>query len=146
MRYLKSADAPIEYLTILGDDPFSSEMLAMSQAEGVGTELVTRRESTLPGLYAIRAHTAGERSFHYWRSKSPARKLLTDADAAALAASLAYFYLLYVSGITLAILGAAGRDRLFEALARARARGAIIAFDSNYRPVCRRMKTRHDGR
>ena len=74
---------------------------------------MTRREGTLPGLYAIRAHTAGERSFHYWQSKSPARKLLADAGTAALAASLAYFDLLYVSGITLAILGAAGRNRLF---------------------------------
>ena len=106
----------------------------MWQAKGAGTELVTRREGTLPGLYAIRAHTAGERGFHYWRSKSPARELLADSVAAALAASLAYFDLLYVSGITLAILGAAGRDRLFEALARAQARGAIIAFDSSYRP------------
>ena len=56
------------------------------------------------------------------------------AGAAALAASLAEFDLLNVSGITLAILGATGRDRLFAMLARARARGAIIAFDSNYRP------------
>ena len=101
---------------------------------------MTRREGTLPGLYAIRAHTAG-----YGRTQLPllAKQI---AGAAALAASLAYFDLLYVSGITLAILGAAGRHRLFEALARARARGAIIAFDSNYRPVCRRMKTRHGGR
>ena len=74
MRCFKSADAAIGYVTILGDDPFSSEMLAMWQAEGVSTELVTRREGTLPRLYAIRAHTAGERSFHYWRSKSPAQQ------------------------------------------------------------------------
>ena len=56
------------------------------------------------------------------------------AGAAALAASLADFDLLNVSGITLAILGATGRDRMFAMLARARARGAIIAFDSDYRP------------
>ena len=133
-RCLKNADAEVEYVTILGDDPFSSEMLATWRAEGVGTELVTRRADALPGLYAIRNDTTGERSFHYWRSESPARELLADAGAASLAASLADFDLLYVSGITLAILGAAGRDRLFQTLARARARGAIIAFDSNYRP------------
>ena len=103
MRCLKIADAAIEYVTILGDDPFSSEMLAM----WYGTELVTRREGTLPGLYAIRAHTAG-----CGRTQLPllAKQI---ADAAALAAPLAYFDLLYVSGITLAILGAAGRNRLF---------------------------------
>ena len=133
-RCLKGADAAVEYVTILGDDPFSTEMLAAWRAEGVGTELVTRRAGALPGLYAIRTDSSGERSFHYWRSESPARELLADAGAAALAASLADFDLLYVSGITLAIMGAAGRDRLFETLAHARARGGMIAFDSNYRP------------
>ena len=72
-RCLKNADAEVEYVTILGDDPFSSEMLATWRAEGVGTELVMRRADALPGLYAIRNDTTGERSFHYWRSESPAR-------------------------------------------------------------------------
>jgi 2-dehydro-3-deoxygluconokinase len=133
-RCLKGADATVEYVTILGDDPFSTEMLAAWRAEGVGTELVTRRAGALPGLYAIRTDSSGERSFHYWRSESPARDLLTDAGAPTLVASLVDFDLLYISGITLAIMGAAGRDRLFETLAQARACGGTIAFDSNYRP------------
>ena len=69
VRCLKSSDAALEYVTILGDDPFSSEMLATWRAEGVGTELVTHLGGALPGLYAIRTDTAGERSFHYWRSE-----------------------------------------------------------------------------
>lgn len=73
-RCLKGADAAVEYVTILGDDPFSTEMLAAWRAEGVGTELVTRRAGALPGLYAIRTDSSGERSFHYWRSESPARR------------------------------------------------------------------------
>lgn len=133
-RCLQGEEAAVEYVTMLGDDPFSSEMLTAWRAEGVGTALVTRQAGALPGLYAIRTDATGERSFHYWRSESPARELLADANAAALSACLAEFDLLYVSGITLAILRAAGRDRLFETLAQARARGAIIAFDSNYRP------------
>ena len=36
VRCLKSADATVEYVTILGDDPFSSEMLATWRAEGAG--------------------------------------------------------------------------------------------------------------
>ena len=64
----------VEYVTILGNDPFSDEMLAAWRAEGVGTELVARQPDSLPGLYAIRTDASGNRSFHYWRSESPARK------------------------------------------------------------------------
>ena len=133
-RCLRGEDAAVEYVTILGDDPFSSEMLTAWRAEGVGTKFVTRQPGALPGLYAIRTDSSGERSFHYWRSDSPARGLLDGHGAAALAEALVDFDLVFFSGITLAIMRAAGRERLFEALARVRARGGTIAFDSNYRP------------
>jgi len=122
-RCLNGMDATVEYVTILGDDPFSSEMLAAWREEGIGTEFVTRQPGALPGLYAIRTDSSGERSFHYWRSESPA---LSDA--------LVAFDLVFFSGITLAIMREAGRERLFETLARIRARGGTVAFDSNYRP------------
>ncbi|HJN61591.1 MAG TPA: sugar kinase [Alphaproteobacteria bacterium] len=134
-RCLAGEDMAVAYVTILGDDPFSDEMLAAWRAEGVGTELVMRRAGALPGLYAIRTDSSGERSFHYWRSESPARALFADAGAAALAAALVDFDLLYVSGITLAIMAEAGRARLLETLALARSRGGRVAFDSNYRPL-----------
>jgi 2-dehydro-3-deoxygluconokinase len=43
--------------------------------------------------------------------------------------------MLYLSGISLAVLDAAQRGRLLAALARHRARGVRIAFDSNVRPA-----------
>ncbi|MBT4428624.1 MAG: sugar kinase, partial [Rhodospirillaceae bacterium] len=126
-RCLKGADAAVDYVTILGDDPFSLEMLAAWRSEGVGTGLITQQPGALPGLYAIRTDSAGERSFHYWRSQAPARQLFSDAGAVALQAALADFDLVYVSGITLAILSAAGRSNLFETLAQIRLRGGTIA-------------------
>ncbi len=133
-RCLGGADATVDYVTILGDDPFSMEMLAAWRAGGVGTGLITQQPGALPGLYAIRTDAEGERSFHYWRSQAPARALFSDAGADTLANALMGFDLVYVSGITLAILSAPGRDRLFETLARLRVEGTTIAFDSNYRP------------
>ena len=133
-RCLNGMDATVEYVTILGDDPFSSEMLAAWREEGIDTEFVTRQPGALPGLYAIRTDSSGERSFHYWRSESPARALLADAGAPALSDALVAFDLVFFSGITLAIMREAGRERLFETLARIRARGGTVAFDSNYRP------------
>ena len=134
-RCLQGADAAVDYVTILGDDPFSMEMLAAWRAEGVGTGFITQQPGALPGLYAIRTDASGERSFHYWRSQAPARELFSDSGADVLAGALLDFDLVYVSGITLAIMSAVGRDNLFETLARLRTKGGAIAFDSNYRPL-----------
>lgn len=51
-----------------------------------------------------------------------------------LAQSLAGVGLVHLSGITLAILTEPARETLFEALARARAGGAVVAYDPNIRP------------
>jgi 2-dehydro-3-deoxygluconokinase len=51
--YLARLGVPVDYITALGDDPWSEEMLAAWQAEGVGTASVLRLEGRLPGLYII---------------------------------------------------------------------------------------------
>lgn len=132
--YLARLGTPVDYATVVGDDPYSDAMLADWRGEGVGTALVRRAPGRLPGLYTIRTNAAGERSFHYWRERSPARELFDGPEAEALVSWLAEYDLLYLSGITLSLYGGAGRARLFDALDRARARGARVAFDSNYRP------------
>ena len=73
----------------------------------------------------------GERSFHYWRADSAARRLFAVEETAMF---MPRAEIIYLSGITLAILAPAARQRLGAALAARRADGAMIAFDSNYRP------------
>jgi 2-dehydro-3-deoxygluconokinase len=123
----------VHYVTALGDDPFSAEMLAAWEREGVGTGLVFRLPGRLPGLYIIRTDAAGERSFHYWRSAAAARELFRAEQAETLAAELGGFDLVYLSAITLGILDAESRQRLFALLESLRHSGCRIAFDSNYR-------------
>jgi 2-dehydro-3-deoxygluconokinase len=65
-----------DYVTALGDDPFSDEMLNSWTEENIGVGRVVRVRGKLPGLYAIRTSEAGERSFYYWRENSAARLLL----------------------------------------------------------------------
>jgi 2-dehydro-3-deoxygluconokinase len=60
--------------------------------------------------------------------------MLAGAHGERLLAALAGYQMIYLSGITLSILTAEHRERLLDALDRARAAGARIAFDSNYRP------------
>lgn len=127
--YLARLGQPVDYLTALGDDALSERMIEAWAAEGVGTAKVRRVPGRLPGLYLIETDQKGERRFHYWRDLAPARELFHAEPP-----DLAPYGLIYLSGISLAIYGEAGRDRLFAALDAARSRGARIAFDTNYRP------------
>ena len=128
------AGIAVDYVTALGDDPYSDQMIVGWRKEGVGTELVARLPGRLPGLYAIRTDTAGERSFYYWRSAAAARDLFKSAAAGGLAERLGGHDMLYLSGITLSILDNDSRAALMALVRQARGNGARIAFDSNYRP------------
>ncbi|MBM3547759.1 MAG: sugar kinase [Alphaproteobacteria bacterium] len=129
-----SAGLSVDYVTALGDDPYSEAMLAMWKGEGIGTGLVQRLPGRVPGLYAIRTDRKGERSFFYWRSASAARDMLEGPHGEAILPALASYNWIYFSGITLSILHEKPRHRLMEALAAAKKAGAKLAFDPNYRP------------
>lgn len=133
--YLRRLGIPVDYVTALGDDPFSDDIVAMCRAEGVGTELVARVPGRLPGLYLIKTDALGERTFFYWRDRSPARELFELPTGAEVAEALQRFDLIYLSGITLSLYSERGLALLFAALDRARARGCRVAFDGNYRPA-----------
>lgn len=133
-RSLGDQAGEVHYVTALGDDPFSAEMLAAWENEGLKTDQVFRLAGRLPGLYIIRTDASGERTFHYWRSAAAARELFCAEQAESLATSLSGFDLIYLSGITLGILDAESRDRLFALLEALKHSGCRIAFDNNYRP------------
>ncbi|MBP2229576.1 2-dehydro-3-deoxygluconokinase [Azospirillum agricola] len=132
--YLARLGVPVDYVTLLGDDHYSADMLAAWAAEGIGTGRVVRLPGRLPGLYAIETDDKGERSFFYWRDRAPARELFTHPDARPLVEALPDYGLLMLSGISLSLYGEEGRARLYDALDTARAAGARVAFDTNLRP------------
>jgi len=129
-----NADLSVHYVTALGQDVFSHQMLAHWQAEGIKTDMVQQLDDKLPGLYFIETDALGERTFHYWRNDAAARYWLRGPDAERVGCALCGFDYLYLSGITLAVLPAEDRARLFGLLAQCRAQGVKIAFDNNYRP------------
>lgn len=131
LRQCLPPDWQVDFVTALGTDPLSDRMAAFMAGCGVGTGHQRRLTDRTPGLYLIDLKD-GERTFQYWRGQSAARALADDP--AFLAGALAGAELILFSGITLAILLPEPRGALFNALARARASGARIAFDSNLRP------------
>lgn len=125
---------PVVYVTRLGDDAFSDRMLERMVMEGVDTDAIERVPGRQPGLYVIANTADGERTFRYWRSESPARELWSSGSVTdRLELILFDCSCLYLSGITLAIMGKPARDRLREFLQRYRRGGGRVIFDSNYR-------------
>mgnify|MGYP003992708597 CR=1 FL=1 len=116
--YLSRLGMPVEYVTALGQDPYSDQMLEAWKAEGVGTELVSRLANRVPGLYMI----------------NTAREVFDGEEGSGLAERMARFDALYFSGITLSILSAEGREKLRRAAASVRKNGGHVIFDGNYRP------------
>ena len=131
--YLARLGVAVDYITALGDDPLSAEMIAGWVAEGVGTGRVMRVTGKLPGIYLIGTDDKGERRFFHWRENAAVRSLLDLPQTADLLRSLGDYELIYLSAISLAIYRDEGRARLLNALRAARARGTRIVFDTNFR-------------
>lgn len=131
--YLARLGAGVDYISALGDDTLSDEMIAGWAAEGVGTGRVVRLPGKLPGLYMIQTNDKGERRFFHWRDSAAARSLMDLPQTPEILSSLADYDVIYLSAITLSLYGADGRTRLFAALERARDNGARFAFDTNFR-------------
>jgi 2-dehydro-3-deoxygluconokinase len=133
--YLSRLGLPTAYATAVGaGDPFSAGILELMAAEGLSRDLVVEAPGRVPGLYAIQRDAAGERSFFYWRGEAPARDYLQLVDLQKLDAAIGGAELVYLSAISLAVIGEAGRAVLIPMLARAAASGVAVAFDTNYRP------------
>ncbi|WP_330214604.1 sugar kinase [Pseudomonas sp. AM8] len=124
----------VDYVTALGDDSFSDAMCAHWAEEGLGLERVQRLPGRLPGLYCIQTDANGERKFLYWRNEAAVRDCFTTPAAEPILAALPDYNVVYFSGITLAVLGEVGRQRLLEVLIETRRRGGAVVFDNNYRP------------
>jgi 2-dehydro-3-deoxygluconokinase len=132
--YLKRSlpDAQVQFLSATGDDAMSGAMRMAWHAEGIDDTLAFTVSGGSPGLYLIENDARGERRFQYWRSHSAARQWLTllrDEDETVLRGA----DIVYLSGITLAILAPAERQDAIELLRRLRPHVGRIAFDPNVR-------------
>ncbi|MBV8502356.1 MAG: sugar kinase [Paucibacter sp.] len=123
----------VSYATALGDDAFSAVMMQRWAEEGIALDLVRRLPGRMPGLYMIEVDEAGERRFSYWRDSAAARAYF-ELPSTPLEARAQEWGAFYLSGISLAILPPAARERVFELMQSLRRRGVPVIFDNNFRP------------
>lgn len=121
----------VAFVSMIGRDSLSDQMATFIAAEGISIAHLSRHPTLVPGLYTIATDALGERSFAYWRDTSAARQMFRDPAALQ---PLLGFDFIYLSAITLAILPDPARQALFDVLTQFRAKGGLVAFDSNHRP------------
>ena len=132
LRALLPQTASVDYLTRIGTDALSDRMAEMLEVAGIGTAHLQRDGERTLGLYTIQTDSQGERRFSYWRSASAARRLAENELP--LKTAIMGADLVYLSGITLAILPPLDRTRLLNCLGQRGNREFQLAFDPNIRP------------
>ena len=104
----------VGYVTRIGREPLSKALLDQAATEGLDVGHIAVDDDRNIGIYAVATDAHGERSFSYWRSQSAARRLFAVEETALF---MPPAKIIYLSGITLAILTQAARSRLFDMLA-----------------------------
>ena len=131
-----SGSTQVSYVTALGADPLSKGMQARWEAEGIDTSLVLTDPARTVGAYLIQLDEKGERTFMYWRTNTPASHMVKHPEFEQVKETIIQqANLVFLSGISLAILDNNDREAMLNAIRRFRQAGIAIAFDSNYRPV-----------
>ena len=136
--YLSRLGVDVGYVTALGDDPYSDDMVSKWRNEGVDTRFTIRASNRMAGLYAIRTDEQGERSFQYWRDHAPARDLFRFPEFSAASEAretLGDIDFLFLSGTALSLFSQDDRAELFGLLDAQRERGGKVVFDTNHRPT-----------
>lgn len=118
---------PARWVSRLGSDPFGEMIVRTLAAEGVDVRFV-RRDQAPTGLF-FKYRPDARTQVQYYRAGSAASKLRPqDVPDEALEGVA----LVHLTGITMA-LGRGPEELVFDLARRARARGAIVVFDPNYR-------------
>jgi 2-dehydro-3-deoxygluconokinase len=130
-RAASNNNVDIAFHTALGTDPLSNQLQSFVHAAGIDCSDVPKLTDRRPGLYSIQLDGA-ERSFTYWRDTSAARMMMQHPDL--LWAKVEKADIIYLSGITLAILPEDDCSTLLDNLRSRKPADALIAFDPNIRP------------
>lgn len=133
-RLLKNRPFDLQYVTALGTDPFSQNMIDAWQKENIKTDLVQRMANKMPGLYSIVTDATGERSFYYWRNDAAAKFWLKTDETQRICQEISKCDYVYLSGISIAILDAESILKLLALLKVVKSNGGKVIFDNNYRP------------
>ncbi len=122
----------VSFVSVVGKDRYGEQIQQALTNESIGSSLVFRHDEKNTGRYLIATDNNGERCFTYWRNNSAARQIMDFIQSEQrLALSTADVF--YFTGISLAILDSAAREKFWSMLEDLRQAEVNIIFDPNYR-------------
>ena len=136
--YYARLGGDVSFLTAMGDDVFSKQIIDVWDSENIDTSTVLKLKDRLPGLYAIQTDSLGERSFHYWREQAPIKELFSYLHQDDLVNFTNDYQYLYFSGISISRWDS-NQLKIFAVWLEQFKNSSInkqIVFDLNYRPKC----------
>ena len=119
----------VRFISRVGDDPFGRRIRAILQQEGVDTTYLAMDSETPTGVFFREWLPDGMRRVYYYRAGSAASRLAPDDLPEEAFASARVVHL---TGITPA-LSESCAAAVVRAIDLARAVGAVVSFDPNYR-------------
>ena len=122
----------VYFMSALGKDLVSKTFLSQLEKEQLDKHFVAESNDKHMGAYMVLNDEHGERSFLYWRNDSAAKRAMSLQSPHKLNEQFDY---IFFSGITLAILEESEHELFWQFIYDAKAKGAKIMFDPNYRPV-----------
>jgi 2-dehydro-3-deoxygluconokinase len=133
--YLARLGIRTGFATGLGADSPASRIRALISVEGLDASFVLEKPGGSTGLYLAAIDPSGERRFTYWRDDSAPRHYPRLCREVGLVDRLCAVPVLYLTGITLAVMSRDGGDFLQTVVNGVRSAGGKVAFDPNFRPA-----------
>lgn len=134
LAYLSAEDdIHVSYVTALGQDKFSRQMIDAWRKNNIDTQFVMTTDKKNAGLYFADTDENGHRNYLFYRNDSAAKQMFQLPEAQQVFSELLSYDVLYASAVTLMILSESDRQKLIDLFAAAKAKGITTAFDTNYR-------------
>ena len=131
--YFSRLGANSAYITSVGSDKLSKEMISFLNRENVFTDDVYISKNDSLGLYIINNEKNGERKFFYWRKNSAAKKYFENIRLSILIKKICDYDAVYFSGITLSIYNSKNINIFYKFLTSLKKKGVKLYFDFNVR-------------
>ncbi|MBV1900157.1 MAG: sugar kinase [Kordiimonadaceae bacterium] len=133
-RLNRNKNTEVFYVSLVGGGPKDAAVIEEIQAEDINCDLIEQVPGSATGSYKVYVADDGERSFSYDRSCAPARALFEGATGDFRIQKVAQFDVLYVTGITLAVLYEPSRKKLLQLMRAMKSEGKVVVYDCNHRP------------
>jgi len=131
--YLSRLGAKTSYLTAVGKDKLSKNMISYLNNEKILTNNILININKTVGLYLIENDKKGEREFFYWRSSSAAKTLFDNIDIIKFSKKFINCDAIYFSGITLSIYNMKNINKFYSVLKILKKNNVKIYMDLNIR-------------